>query len=356
MGGVGGVGGVGVGMGMGGLGMGGMGGLGVGGMGGLGVGGMGGLGVGGMGGLGVGGMGGIGGVGGVGAVGAVGGVGGTFGASGIVGTPVGGTFGAFPTGGTPMGGTPMGGTPMGGTPMGGTPMGGTPMGGTPMGGTPMGGTPMGGTCATSTQDSCPMVEAFGACALGGTLATVKLLRERWQEHHNTLSSRTNQRSFSLAELTEIVLCAGCVTVVAICERLAEGYSAWRGGMPDLVLWRTRPAEPQLRAELQARMEIRELNAQRRSEWLGAIEPRPLPSGFFKGTRGNWGGGLVGGDRGNYWGEVKLVEVKGPRDELSCQQTEWLRALQGDGVDHEEVEVKGPRDQFFLPADCLVEGT
>ncbi|CAI5477695.1 unnamed protein product [Closterium sp. Yama58-4] len=60
------------------------------------------------------------------------------------------------------------------------------VGGTPVGGTPVGGTPVGGTPRTTTPGACPAASKYGTCAAGGTLFTVKLLRERWHEHHGTL--------------------------------------------------------------------------------------------------------------------------------------------------------------------------
>ena len=37
-------------------------------------------------------------------------------------------------------------------------------------------------------------------------------------------------------LREVVVCVGGVGLASVCECLAEDYSAWMSGMPDLLLW------------------------------------------------------------------------------------------------------------------------
>jgi hypothetical protein len=43
-------------------------------------------------------------------------------------------------------------------------------------------------------------------------------------------------SFQLQMLQEIVRCVGGAAMASVCGCLAEDYSAWMGGMPDLLLW------------------------------------------------------------------------------------------------------------------------
>lgn len=39
-------------------------------------------------------------------------------------------------------------------------------------------------------------------------------------------------------LREVVVCIGGAGLASVCECLAEDYSAWMSGMPDLLLWHT----------------------------------------------------------------------------------------------------------------------
>jgi VRR-NUC domain len=77
---------------------------------------------------------------------------------------------------------------------------------------------------------------------------------------------------------DIADCVGGAGLAAVCALLAEDYSGWRGGMPDLLLWK-----PAARA-------------------------------------------------------AKLAEVKGPRDRLSEQQRAWMAALEAAGLQVEVLKV------------------
>ena len=81
---------------------------------------------------------------------------------------------------------------------------------------------------------------------------------------------------SLAQLLNLCTCLGGRGLAAIMELLAVDWGGWRGGMPDLVVWREEPAPA-----------------------------------------------------------VRLVEVKGVNDRLRPGQRAWCDALQAAGV---EVEV------------------
>lgn len=43
--------------------------------------------------------------------------------------------------------------------------------------------------------------------------------------------------FSLEMLREVVECVGGAGLAAVCRALAEDYSGWMSGMPDLLLWK-----------------------------------------------------------------------------------------------------------------------
>lgn len=78
--------------------------------------------------------------------------------------------------------------------------------------------------------------------------------------------------FGLDMLKDVVVCVGGPGLACMCQCLAEDYSAWMSGLPDLLLWN--------RASKKAR----------------------------------------------------LVEVKGPTDSLSHQQRAWLRIMCNSGLD------------------------
>ncbi len=79
-------------------------------------------------------------------------------------------------------------------------------------------------------------------------------------------------------------CVGGLGLSVVCRMLAEDYNGWRGGMPDLLLWRPEPGR----------------------------------------------------------GDAKLVEVKGPRDRLSDAQRAWIVALTAVGVPCEVLRVQEPK--------------
>lgn len=101
----------------------------------------------------------------------------------------------------------------------------------------------------------------------------------WESHLNTACRGVNWGRHTLSDLRAAVSCIGGRNLASICRLLARDYKTWSSGMPDLLLWR------------------------------------------FHGEDGSTG-------------EAKLVEVKGPRDQLSEQQRAWLLFLMDSGLDAE----------------------
>ncbi|XP_022155223.1 fanconi-associated nuclease 1 homolog isoform X2 [Momordica charantia] len=97
----------------------------------------------------------------------------------------------------------------------------------------------------------------------------EILITSWESHKGTACTGVNWDQHSLAELRAAVTCIGGPCMASLCRHLAQDYRSWSSGMPDLLLWRF---------------------------------------------------------HGEYSGEAKLVEVKGPRDRLSEQQRAWLLLL------------------------------
>ncbi|PSR98821.1 Fanconi-associated nuclease [Actinidia chinensis var. chinensis] len=109
----------------------------------------------------------------------------------------------------------------------------------------------------------------------------EILITSWESHLGTACRGVNWDRHSLSELRAAVTCIGGPCLASFCRHLAQGYKSWSSGMPDLLLWRF---------------------------------------------------------HGDYRGEAKLVEVKGPTDRLSEQQRAWLLVLMDCGFNTEVCKV------------------
>ncbi|KAF8388570.1 hypothetical protein HHK36_027245 [Tetracentron sinense] len=109
----------------------------------------------------------------------------------------------------------------------------------------------------------------------------EILITSWESHIGTACRGVNWDRHSLFDLRAAVTSIGGPCVASLCRHLAQDYRSWSSGMPDLLLWR-----------------------------------------FC----------------GDYRGEAKLVEVKGPRDRLSEQQRAWLLLLMDCGFNTEVCKV------------------
>jgi len=112
----------------------------------------------------------------------------------------------------------------------------------------------------------------------------EMLITSWESHLGTACRGVDWNRHSLTDLRAIVTCIGGRCLASICRHLAQDYRSWSSGMPDLLLWRF---------------------------------------------------------HGDYSGEAKLVEVKGPRDRLSEQQRAWLLFLMDSGFNAEVCRVNPP---------------
>ncbi|CAK7348904.1 unnamed protein product [Dovyalis caffra] len=109
----------------------------------------------------------------------------------------------------------------------------------------------------------------------------EILITSWELHSGTACRGINWDRHSLSELRAAVTCVGGPCLASLCRHLAQDYRSWSSGMPDLLLWRF---------------------------------------------------------HGEYKGEAKLVEVKGPRDCLSEQQRAWMLLLMDCGFNTELCKV------------------
>ncbi|KAE9604958.1 hypothetical protein Lal_00036941 [Lupinus albus] len=111
----------------------------------------------------------------------------------------------------------------------------------------------------------------------------EFLIKSWETHFGTTCRGINWERHTLDELRAAVTCVGGPCLTSLCRLLAQDNKSWSSGMPDLFLWRFHDGE--------------------------------------------------------YSGEAKLVEVKGPRDRLSEQQRAWLLVLMDCGFMVEVCKVK-----------------
>ncbi|MBA0648351.1 hypothetical protein Goklo_016095, partial [Gossypium klotzschianum] len=109
----------------------------------------------------------------------------------------------------------------------------------------------------------------------------EILVTSWELHMGTACRGVNWDQHSLSDLRAAVSCIRGPCLASLCRHLAQDYGSWSSGMPDLLLWRF---------------------------------------------------------HGDYKGEAKLVEVKGPRDQLSEQQRAWLLLLMDCGFNAEVCKV------------------
>ncbi|KAL3146511.1 hypothetical protein ABBQ32_000762 [Trebouxia sp. C0010 RCD-2024] len=125
-------------------------------------------------------------------------------------------------------------------------------------------------------------------AIDGRLTQIRegqgpgLLQQCWQQHLGEWCRGVNWDRHGVEELVTIASCVGGRGLAAVCKLLAEDFSGWAGGMPDLLLWNVNTCK------------------------------------------------------------AKLSEVKGPRDRLSEQQRAWINALIDAEVDVEVLKVVEPR--------------
>ncbi|GIL90765.1 hypothetical protein Vretifemale_18441, partial [Volvox reticuliferus] len=105
-----------------------------------------------------------------------------------------------------------------------------------------------------------------------------LIRAVWSRRVGTWCRGVNWERLTLDDLLQIAGCVGGLGLSVVCRLLCEDAGGWRGGMPDLLLWRPER------------------------------------------------------------GDAMVSEVKGPRDRLSDQQRAWLAALSAAGVRAEVLRV------------------
>ncbi|KAI5068304.1 hypothetical protein GOP47_0016649 [Adiantum capillus-veneris] len=127
----------------------------------------------------------------------------------------------------------------------------------------------------------------------------QLLATTWSKWFGTVCRGLNWERYKLQELQTMAACVGGRGLASVCRLLAEDHAGLAGGMPDLFLWRV----PNSRVAC-------------------ALCSDGCPNAYS-----------------SFAGEAKLVEVKGPRDQLSDQQRAWISTLMEAGIDVEVCKVR-----------------
>ena len=65
----------------------------------------------------------------------------------------------------------------------------------------------------------------------------EFLIKSWETHIGTTCRGVNWGCHSLDELRADVSCVGGTCLASLCKLLAQDYRSWSSGMPDLLLWR-----------------------------------------------------------------------------------------------------------------------
>ena len=113
------------------------------------------------------------------------------------------------------------------------------------------------------------------------------VRAAWDAHEGAMCTGVSWERHERDDLVQIAECIGGEALAGVLQLLADDYSAWSSGMPDLLLWS--PCD---------------------------------------------------GDGGRK-SRARLAEVKGPNDALSEQQRAWCAALRRAGCDVEVTKVRAP---------------
>ncbi|KAG6543623.1 hypothetical protein Mapa_014986 [Marchantia paleacea] len=183
----------------------------------------------------------------------------------------------------------------------------------------------------SRQD---LIESRLAAIAGGN--TESIVTQSWNKNFGTMCSGVNWERHSLAELLTIATCIGGSGLSHICRLLAEDHAGWRGGMPDLLLWRTNVnASSDCSKCPNCGCLVSDVSLLNKP--IDAISCKDLCLGE-EGCKYLTEDLVLSTRNSAVRGEAKLVEVKGPRDRLSEQQMAWIWILMNGGLSVEVCKV------------------
>ncbi|KAL2651124.1 hypothetical protein R1flu_019252 [Riccia fluitans] len=172
-----------------------------------------------------------------------------------------------------------------------------------------------------------LIETRLAEIAGGNVE--KIISQTWNENFGTMCNGVKWERHSLAQLLVIARCIGAVGLSHVCRLLAEDHAGWRGGMPDLLLWRTTnvsaPPDSSLCPDCGC------------SSQGNDIETKSSTDESCASAQGTSAEEIPSSRKSVKW-EAKLAEVKGPRDRLSEQQLAWIWILMNGGLSVEVCKV------------------
>lgn len=159
---------------------------------------------------------------------------------------------------------------------------------------------------------------------------VKLVGDAWRAHYGQCCTGVAWDRYSLHTLQLIAACIGGTALAGILDVMAFLHKHFRGGMPDLLVYRSRP-----RAAADGSGGTHAMREQQPAPAAGVTAS--LPTADENGADDEHGDPAMRDivlDEDNFVFEAKFVEVKGPRDRLFDKQRAWLRVLLRAGVDTE----------------------
>ena len=189
----------------------------------------------------------------------------------------------------------------------------------------------------------------------------------WRQHKGQVCRGVSWSSYPLHVLQLVGACLGGVGLAAILNVLCANHRHFSGGMPDLLLWRSRPIAGtdgggSDGAGTGAAGTLQEAGSS--STVADPTASTPF-AGAATAASALGGGDEAGGgrlykqqvvspeeqvdivlDTKRFVFEAKFVEVKGPRDRLSDKQRVWIAALLAGGVDVEVCRVVETRAQLL----------
>jgi hypothetical protein len=146
---------------------------------------------------------------------------------------------------------------------------------------------------------------------------IELCREvgrSWRSRYGQVCRGMKWTGLPMQALQVIAMGLGGPSIACLCSAFCFDYRHLTGGMPDLLLWRIKTCADTIASF--------------------SFLPSVMTSGDFHGPDVDF---LLPNIL-ECSIEVRLVEVKGPRDHLSEKQIVWLRILDASGIDHGVVKI------------------
>ena len=146
-----------------------------------------------------------------------------------------------------------------------------------------------------------------------------MVAEAWNAHQGRECVGVAWKTFDVAQISTIASCIGAGVVAGVCRVLSHNYHHRRGGMPDLLLWRT----PEDAHDAKGACEPAD-DACRGSQTKDNAGDSRAGTAATATATATAGGGVAPV-------LARFVEVKSTNDKLSSKQRIWLHVLKSLGV-------------------------